>query len=181
MQRNAVSTESVLQRVVGIGASAGGLEALQTFFDSMPVPSGMAFVVVQHLSPDFKSLMDELLVRHTKMRVLLAENEMAIEPDTVYLNPPRQDMIISQGRLLLSDKDPRDKLTLPIDTFFRSLASDQGEKGVAIILSGTGSDSADAHGPAHEDAYRAYPALLFYFSIILSSYFIAFFNFLFVF
>ena len=133
-------TEQSLHRVVGIGASAGGLEALQTFFDSMPVPCGMAIVVVQHLSPDFKSLMDELLLRHTKMRVLLAENDMVVEPDTVYLNPPRKDMIISRGKLLLSEKDPREKLTLPIDTFFRSLASDQGERAVAIILSGTGSD-----------------------------------------
>ncbi|HTA18793.1 MAG TPA: chemotaxis protein CheB, partial [Polyangia bacterium] len=79
--------------IAGIGASAGGLEALEQFFDSLPAKTGMAFVVIQHLSPDFKSLMDELLGRHTPMPIHLVENEMVVEPDHVYLIPPRMEMI----------------------------------------------------------------------------------------
>ena len=87
--------------VVGIGASAGGLEALERFFASVPTDSGMAFVVIQHLSPDFKSLMDELLARRTKLPIALVEDGMAIAPDHVYLIPPKKEMIIAGGRLLL--------------------------------------------------------------------------------
>lgn len=126
--------------IVGIGASAGGLEALERLFKALPDRTGMAFVVVQHLSPDFKSLMDELLARHTGMPIHRAENGMPVEPDTVYLMPPRKEMIVSGGRLLLTDKSPQRDLSLPIDHFFRSLAQDAGERAVAIVLSGTGSD-----------------------------------------
>ena len=126
--------------IVGIGASAGGLEALERFFDSLPDPTGMAFVVIQHLSPDFKSLMDELLARHTSLPIHLAENEMRVEPDHVYLIPPRMEMIISGGRLLLSEREPQPELNLPIDMFFRSLARDCGPRAVGIVLSGGGSD-----------------------------------------
>ncbi len=115
--------------VVGIGASAGGLEALELFFDNVPPDSGMAFVVVQHLSPDFKSIMGELLARHTRMPIHTVENGVAIEPDRVYLIPPGKEMIISDGRLLLSDRDPQTELTLPVDVFFRSLAQDCGRPG----------------------------------------------------
>ncbi len=126
--------------VVGIGASAGGLESLERFFKNMPVDSGLAFVVIQHLSPDFKSLMDELLARHTKMRIHRVENGMEVEANSIYLIPPKKEMIISGGRLLLTDKDPDQDLSLPIDHFFRSLAQDVGGCAVAIVLSGTGSD-----------------------------------------
>ena len=126
--------------VVGIGASAGGLEALERFFDNLPTNSGMAFVVVQHLSPDFKSLMDELLARHTDLPIRLVEDGMAIEADHVYLIPPKKEMIISSGRLLLSERDHQQELSLPIDVFFRSLAQDCGPRAVAIVLSGGGSD-----------------------------------------
>lgn len=126
--------------VIGIGASAGGLEALETLFDSMPAEAGLAFVVVQHLSPDFKSLMDELLSRHTKMRVCRVTDGMPVAPNAIYLIPPKKEMIIAGGRLLLTDKDPTRGLNLPIDIFFRSLAQDVGRHAVAIILSGTGSD-----------------------------------------
>lgn len=126
--------------VVGIGASAGGLEALEAFFERMPPDSGAAFVVVQHLSPDFKSLMDELLRRHTSMTVHRVQDGMALEPNAVYLIPPKKEMIVSGRRLLLSDKAPGPGLTLPIDTFFRSLAHDVGEAAIGIVLSGTGSD-----------------------------------------
>jgi len=124
--------------VVGIGASAGGLEALELFFDHVPERTGMAFVIVQHLSPTFKSLMDELLSRHTVLPIALAEEGMLVEPDHVYLLPPKKELIISQGRLLLSER--QQELSLPIDVFFRSLARDCGQRAVAIVLSGGGSD-----------------------------------------
>ncbi|MHB8954747.1 MAG: chemotaxis protein CheB [Pirellulaceae bacterium] len=126
--------------IVGLGASAGGLEALETFFDHVPPDTGLAYVVVQHLSPDFKSLMDELLSRHTKIPIHRVTDGMQVEPNSIYLIPPKKEMIISGGRLLLTDKDPAQSLTLPIDVFFRSLAQDVGDRAVAIVLSGTGSD-----------------------------------------
>ena len=126
--------------VVGIGASAGGLEPLERLFSRLPPDTGMAFVVVQHLSPDFKSLMSELLSRRTPMPVRLAEHEMPVEPNSVYLIPPTKEMTIRQRRLHLSDKDPKHGLALPIDLFFRSLAQDLGERAVAVVLSGSGSD-----------------------------------------
>ena len=126
--------------IVGIGASAGGLDSLERLFTQLPADTGMAFVVLQHLSPDFKSLMDELLSRRTQMRIRQAEHDLPVEPDTVYLLPPMKEMIIRQRRLLLNDRDPRHGLTLPIDLFFRSLAQDLGERAVAVILSGSGSD-----------------------------------------
>src|SRR5690348_5652834 len=91
--------------VVGIGASAGGLEALERFFANLPPNTGNAFVVVQHLSPDFKSLMDELLARHTDMPIHLVAEGMPVEANHVYLIPPKKEMIISGGRLHLSERD----------------------------------------------------------------------------
>jgi two-component system CheB/CheR fusion protein len=126
--------------VVGIGASAGGLDPLVRFFESLPKVTGMAFVIVQHLSPDFKSLMDELLARHTMLPIHLVEDGMPVEADHVYLIPAKKEMIISGGRLLLSERDRQQELTLPIDMFFRSLAQDCGAEAIAIVLSGGGSD-----------------------------------------
>ncbi len=126
--------------VVGIGASAGGLEALERLFKHLPADTGMAFVIVQHLSPDFDSVMDELLVRQTRMPIRTVEDGMEVEPNAVYLIPPKKEMIISDGKLLLTDKDPKHGLTLPIDTFLRSLAQDCGQRSIGVILSGTGSD-----------------------------------------
>src|SRR4051812_12608317 len=126
--------------VVGIGASAGGLEALQHFFDNIAADTEMAFVVVQHLSPDFKSLMDELLGRHTELPIHLVEDGMRVEAGHVYLIPPKMEMIISAGCLLLSERDRQQELSLPIDVFFRSLAQDCGPRATAVVLSGTGSD-----------------------------------------
>ncbi|HXH85101.1 MAG TPA: chemotaxis protein CheB [Candidatus Tectomicrobia bacterium] len=126
--------------VVGIGASAGGLDPLTRFFDGVPAQTGIAFVVVQHLSPDFKSLMDELLARHTPLPIRLVEDGMQVEADHVYLIPPRKEMIIAGGRLLLSESDRQQELHLPIDVFFRSLAQDCGPRAIAIVLSGGGSD-----------------------------------------
>ncbi len=126
--------------IVGIGASAGGLEALEKFFSNMPSDTGMAFVVVQHLSPDYKSMMVELLSKHTSMKVLRAEDGMPVEPNHIYLIPPKKLMTISQGQLILTEKIDGSVIHLPIDIFLRSLAADQGDSAVAIILSGTGSD-----------------------------------------
>ena len=99
--------------VVGLARSAGGLEALEQFFDKMPAKTGLAFVVVQHLSPDFRSLMDELLARRTAIPIRRVEDGMAVEADTVYLIPPKKEMIISGGKLLLTDKDPSQTLSTP--------------------------------------------------------------------
>lgn len=126
--------------MVGVGASAGGLEALQTFFSHMPDDTGMAFVVVQHLSPDYKSLMDELLAKHTDMTIHKVEDGMRVEPNTIYLLPPKNLMYIQDNVLILTEQGPRNTLNLPIDIFFRSLAEDQGEHAVGVVLSGTGSD-----------------------------------------
>lgn len=125
---------------VGIGASAGGLEAIESFFTNMPANSSMAFIVVQHLSPDYKSLMVELLSKKTPMPVHRAEDGMLVRPNNVYLIPPKKNLTIFHGALLLSEQDHTKGINLPIDVFLRSLAEDQAEKAVAIILSGTGSD-----------------------------------------
>src|SRR5437879_11828631 len=99
----------------------------------------MAFVVVQHLSPDFRSVMDELLARHSDMPIRQAEDNIEVQPNHVYLLPPKKEMIIRDRRLLLNDKERTHGLTLPIDLFFRSLARELGPDAVAIILSGSGS------------------------------------------
>ncbi len=126
--------------VVGIGASAGGLESLVKFFGELHADTGMAFVVVQHLSPDFKSMMNELLARHTTMPIRIVKEGVLIRPNEVYLIPPNKEMTITHGRLHLTSRDPKQGLCLPIDTFLRSLALDCGPRAVGVILSGTGSD-----------------------------------------
>src|SRR6187399_1405385 len=136
--------------VVGIGASAGGLDALERFFDALPPDTGMAFVVIQHLSPAFKSLMDQLLQRHTDLPIHLVEDGMQVEANHVYLIPPNKEMIISDDRLLLSEREQHQELTLPIDVFFRSLARDCGERAIGIVLSGGGSDGSRGIRDIHE-------------------------------
>ncbi len=126
--------------IVGIGASAGGLESLEQLFRNMPTSSEMAFVVVQHLSPDFKSMMGELLSRDTSMRIVAAEDGMPVHRDVVYLMPPKKEMLIADGCLHLSDKDSSSGLTLSIDHFFESLAREAGDRAIAIVLSGSGTD-----------------------------------------
>jgi len=125
--------------LVCIGASAGGLDALERFFSTCPTDTGAAFVVVQHLSPDHKSMMNTLLSRHTEMPVIMVEEDMAIQANTLYLIPPGSLMHVSPGRLHLKPKKPQ-VLALPIDIFFSSLAGVYGPKAVGIILSGTGTD-----------------------------------------
>ena len=124
--------------IIGIGASAGGLEALQQFFDYMPPNSGLSFVVIQHLSPDYKSLMADILSKHTEMSVCQAEDGIGVEADTVYLIPPKKYMSLQGNRLQLYDAVGT--LNHPIDAFFVSLAEERKERSIAVVLSGTGSD-----------------------------------------
>lgn len=126
--------------IIGIGASAGGLEALEEFFHHMPADIGMAFVIIQHLSPTHASMLTEILQRTTAMRVIEVRDHMQVHANTVYIIPPNRDLGIMNGKLELSTPDEPHAQRLPIDYFLRSLAEDQGENAIGIILSGTGSD-----------------------------------------
>ena len=126
--------------IVGVGASAGGLDALERMFSVMPVDTGMAFVIVQHLSPDFKSHMDKLLSRVTSIPVKVVTDGEIIQANTIYLLPTKKEMVVSNGKLLLTERASEKVLTHPIDQFLRSLAQDSGSRSAAVILSGTGSD-----------------------------------------
>ena len=126
--------------IVGIGASAGGLEALDSFFSHVPDRSGMAFVVIQHLDPTHKGIMPELLQRATRMKVQQAGNRMRVKPDCVYVIPPNKDLSILHGVLHLLDPLAPRGLRLPIDFFFRALAQDRNQRAIGVILSGMGSD-----------------------------------------
>lgn len=128
------------QIVIGIGASAGGLEALQDFFKAMPTDTNLVFVVIQHLSPDYKSLMDELLARNTSIPIHIATDGIAIKPNNIYLIPPRKNLSIFHDKLFLEEYNSQKGLNLPIDAFLRSLAAEKGNHAIGIILSGTGSD-----------------------------------------
>lgn len=140
MSSTADKPTQVPTHYVGIGASAGGLEAIDAFFNTMDPESGCAFIVVQHLSPDHKSLMTELLSKRTSMPVQRATEGMPVLANHVYLIPPTHDLRIFHGKLLLTEQKRQGGINLPIDIFLTSLAEDQGEKAVGIILSGTGSD-----------------------------------------
>jgi two-component system CheB/CheR fusion protein len=132
--------ENALFPIIGIGASAGGLEALERFLGHVPEGSGMAFVIVQHLDPTHKGIMPELLQRATRMQVIQVKDRTKVRPDCVYVIPPNKDMSILHGILhLLAPVAPRG-LRLPIDFFFRSLADDQQERSIGVILSGMGTD-----------------------------------------
>jgi two-component system CheB/CheR fusion protein len=126
--------------IVGIGASAGGLEAIEQFVRHMRPDAGIAFIVIPHLDPSHASMMTDLIRRFTKMAVVEAGDGMQVEPDHVYVIPPNRNMAIFHKTIHLSmPGDPRG-LRMPIDFFFRSLAEDQGERAICIVLSGTGSD-----------------------------------------
>jgi two-component system, chemotaxis family, CheB/CheR fusion protein len=128
--------------VVGIGASAGGLAAFEAFFCAMPAATDtdMAFVLVQHLAPDHKSLLTELVKRYTRMRVFEVEDGMVVKPNCAYIIPPNRDMEFVGGELKLLSRATGRGQRLPIDGFFRSLAAAQRERAICIVLSGTGSD-----------------------------------------
>lgn len=128
--------------VVGIGASAGGLEAFEAFFSAMPAETdpGMAFVLVQHLAPGHKSLLANLVKRYTRMQVFEVEDGVVVQPNCIYIIPPNRDMAFLNGALHLLDPGLPRGQHLPIDFFFRSLAQDQHERAICIVLSGTGRD-----------------------------------------
>jgi two-component system CheB/CheR fusion protein len=128
--------------IVGIGASAGGLAAFEAFFSGMPadIDPGMAFVLVQHLAPDHKSILSDLVKRYTRMQVFEVEDGMTVKPNCAYIIPPNHDMAFLNGALQLLEPAAPRGLRLPIDFFFRSLAQDQHERAICIVLSGTGSD-----------------------------------------
>jgi two-component system, chemotaxis family, CheB/CheR fusion protein len=126
--------------IVGIGASAGGLSAFKSFLSNMPADSGMAFVLIQHLSPGHKSMLTDLLARTTTMPVVEAEDGMAVEANHVFVIPPDSTLTLKNRRLQLERPAPPRERRRPIDSFFSSLAEDQGENAICIVLSGTGSD-----------------------------------------
>ncbi len=126
--------------IVGIGASAGGLEAFENFFRACPTDTGMSFVLVPHLDPDHESLLTEILQRCTKMPVPQALDQVAVEPNHVYVIPPNREMAILGGVLQLSVPELVRGQRMPIDAFLRSLAEDQAERAIGIILSGTATD-----------------------------------------
>ena len=126
--------------IVGIGASAGGLEALDQFLGNVPENSGMAYVVIQHLDPTQKGMLPELLQRITRMKVFQVRDRMAVKPNCVYVIPPNKSMSILKGVLHLFEPIESRGLRLPIDFFLRSLADDRQEQSIGVILSGMGSD-----------------------------------------
>jgi hypothetical protein len=126
--------------IVGVGASAGGLDAFRSFFGAMPADSGLAFVLVQHLSPNHKSMLAELLGKATAMSVVEATDGAPVEANRVFVIPPDSTLTIAGGRLRVSRPAPPRDHRRPIDTFFQSLAEDQGENAIGIVLAGTGSD-----------------------------------------
>ncbi len=139
-----------VEHVVGIGASAGGLEALEALFENLAPNTGAAYVVITHLSPDFKSIMDELLARRTQMPVHVVNDGERLTANCVYVIPPGKDMIVQTGRLFLSDRTQHAHPSLPIDLFFGSLAREYGSRAVAVILSGTGADGARGAKALHQ-------------------------------
>jgi two-component system, chemotaxis family, CheB/CheR fusion protein len=128
--------------VVGIGASAGGLEAFRQLLSHLPADTGMAFVLVQHLDPNQKSLLSEILSRETSMPVVEVQDGMVVEPNCVYVIPPNTKMAIAQGLLKLTTREKMRGVTMPIDAFFLSLAEDRGSRAIAVVLSGGDSDGA---------------------------------------
>ena len=134
------AADSSLFPIVGIGASAGGLEAMEQFLKNVPEKSGMAYVVVQHLDPTQKGMLPELLQRITRLKVFQAKDNMLVSPDCVYVIPPNKSMSILHGKLQLFQPLESRGLRLPVDFFLRSLADDRKEGSIGLILSGMGSD-----------------------------------------
>ncbi len=126
--------------IIGIGTSAGGLEALKELFDFIPLNFAHAIVIVQHLSPDYKSLMAELLAKHTNLPVYEVVNDLEVKGRSVYLIPPKKNMTIEYNVFKLTDKNKYQETRQPIDIFFESLAKSEGKRSIGVILSGTGSD-----------------------------------------
>ncbi|MFK8031572.1 MAG: CheR family methyltransferase, partial [Gammaproteobacteria bacterium] len=149
-------SESEQIHVVAIGASAGGLESIERFFENIDEDTGAAFVVIQHLSPDFKSFMPEILSKKTRLQVLTATDQMPILPNIIYLMPPRMSLFIEDNILYLNDLKRTRVPNKPINMFFEALANDVGENATAVVLSGTGTDGADGVLKIHEAGGKVY-------------------------
>src|SRR6195952_2633776 len=153
--------------IVGVGASAGGVEALEGFFQGVPPQPGLAFIVVTHLAPDRESLLHEIIARHTDLTVAVAEDGAEVRPDHVYVLPADAIISIAAGRLALRKSDSSRRERKPVDILFSSLAIDHGEYAASVVLSGGDGDGtlgtkaikerggltlaqvADGHGPRH--------------------------------
>jgi two-component system CheB/CheR fusion protein len=141
VERKAVKKKvKPLRYIVGMGGSAGALEAFTQFFSAMPPDSGLSFVLVPHLDPTHKGIMPELLQRVTKMKVVQAEDGMRVMPNSVYVIPSNKELSILHSVLQLMEPSAPRGLRLPIDFFFRSLAEDQKDRAICVILSGMGTD-----------------------------------------
>lgn len=134
--------------IVSIGASAGGIEEIASFFDQKPL-AGVSYVIIQHLSPDFRTRMAELLARHLDLVIREAENGMLVEADHVYIIPNDKYMTLQKGRLLVTDKGREKHPHGTVNKFFNSLAADQGEKAIGVILSGMGEDGTEGIRSIH--------------------------------
>ena len=126
--------------IVAIGASAGGLKEFENFFKNMPSTKELAFVIIQHLAPDYKSILADIVNRYTEMDVCQIEDKMKIQAGKVYIIPPNHHVLLEDDKLMLKEMDKKHGINLPIDVFFRSMKDNIAEKSVAVILSGTGSD-----------------------------------------
>ena len=138
-----IATESKVSQqlpIVGIGASAGGLEAFKVLLEHLPVDTGLAFVIIQHLSADQESMLTDILSRFTKMKVFQVEDGLQVESNNVYVIPPGSTMTLSEGFLKLS---PKGKSLRPIDAFFSSLANERKTQAIGVVLSGTGTDGTE--------------------------------------
>ena len=142
LQKKLISTSTF--RIVGVGASAGGLDAFTQLLRPLPMDTGMAFVLIQHLDPGHKSMLTDILSRETRMPVHEARDKMVVEPNHVYVIPPNTQMSIARDILQLAPRDESRDSHRPIDHFLNSLAEDKGPLAIAVILSGADSDGAGA-------------------------------------
>jgi len=149
-QKQGLAVEVASFPIVGIGASAGGLETFEQFFHACPADSGMAFVLVLHLSPHVESRLAEILQRSTTMPVITALDQLAVEADHVYVIPPNREMSIFNGVLQLSVPEQGHRRGNTINVFLRSLADDKAEAAIGIIFSGTLSDGTLGLGAIHD-------------------------------
>ncbi len=128
--------------IVGIGASAGGLEAFTQLLKHLPIDTGMGFVLIQHLSPDHKSLLSEILARKTQMPVMEVQDCMIVQPNHIYIIPPNSKMTLAQNLLRLTPRKKTQGHYMSVDAFFNSLAQERGSKAIGVVLSGADGDGA---------------------------------------
>jgi two-component system CheB/CheR fusion protein len=136
--------------IVGLGASAGGYEAIWEFFSHVPPEPGAAFVVVQHLNREYRSIADKLLAKYTPLKICRAKNNQPVELNSIYVLPENKVITIQDRRLYLRNRWPHEKMNYTVDIFFESLAQDVKEKAVGIVMSGLGSDGANGVKTIHK-------------------------------